>query len=117
MKVIELNRPAISTKLNVKELHIKPYVSHMHYMDKSRIIQVASLEKPVYRLCKDYEIDGIIFALNLLTDDKDAKRLEKFLDDTVKNLTREQAVEYINRSVSFSYLDTQYKPVKRKATK
>lgn len=105
MKIIELNRPAVSRRLALKELSIKPFVSNEQYMTRSRIIQQASIKEPVWRLCKDYSVDGIEFALNLLTDQKDMKKAEKFMDKVAKSVTREQAVEYTHSRNPYIYLN------------
>lgn len=109
MTVLELNRPAVSSRLSIKELSVKPYVSHMMYMGKSKIIQTASMEAPVYRLAKDYEVDGLVFGLNLLTDDNNAGKAEKFMDKTAKDLKREQVRDLVSKSRPFIYLDKEYK--------
>lgn len=109
MKIIELNRPAVRPPISITGLSIKPYVSHMQYMTKSRIIQMASLEKPVYRLSKDYTKDGVKFGISLLTDKKDMAKAEKFMDDTAEELTREEVVQYIRRPAPFTYLNKEYK--------
>lgn len=108
MKVIELNRPAIAMRLSAQELSIKPYVSLMMYMDKSKIIQQASPEKPVYRLAKDYEIDNVQFSLNLLTDKNDMKKAEKFMDKTAKSLSKDDVNNMLRKNQPFVYLDKEY---------
>lgn len=108
MKVIELNRPAVSNRLSITNLSVKPYVSHMMYMGKAKIIQTATLDAPVYRLAKDYEIDDIIFGINLLTDDNDAGKAEKFMDKLAKSLTREEVNAMIHSNRPFTYLDKSY---------
>jgi hypothetical protein len=112
MKVIELNRPAISSRLSIKNLSVKPYVSHMMYMSKDKIIQTASLETPVYRLAKDYEIDGLVFAINLLTDDNDAGKAERFMDRQAKLLIRDEVSKIIHSSRPFTYLNKNYRSKK-----
>src|SRR5690606_33964811 len=111
MQVLKLNRPAISAKLSVKELSVKPYVNTLSYMDNSRIIRQASLETPVYRLMKDYEVDGAHFALNLIITANDAGHVEKFMDSIASQVTKDQAQQHKR---PFEYLDETYKPKKGK---
>lgn len=108
MKVIELNRPAVSNRLSIKELSIRPYVAQMMYMDGSKIIQQATPEKPVYRLAKDYEVDGLQFGLNLLTDDNDAGKAEKYMDKIAKGFKRDEVRDLLGRSQPFVYLNKRY---------
>lgn len=107
MNVLKLNVPAISSKLSVKELSIRPYINSLSYIDNSRIIQQASIEKPVYRLCKDYSVDGREFSLNLVITDEDAGSAEKFMDKVAKTVPE-------NFQRPFQYLDETYKPKAKK---
>ena len=108
MNVIQLNRPAVSNRLSIKDLSIKPYVSHMMYMGKAKIVQTATLDAPVYRLAKDYEVEGLTFGVNLLTDDNDAGKAERFMDKLAKTLTRDEVNSMIHSNRPFTYLDKNY---------
>lgn len=108
MKIIELNRPAVSPQLSIKELSIKPCISHTMYMGKSRVIQTATLESPVYRLCKDYEIEGHRFGLNLLTDKNDMKKAEKFMDKIAKKLSKDEVISMTRSNNPFVYLNEEF---------
>jgi len=112
MKVIRLNTPAVSSQLNIKELSILPYVSHMMYEDGSKIIQQASPEKPVFRLAKDYEVDNLRFGMNLLTDDNNAGKAEKWMDKVAKKLSLDEVRRLIRMPASFTYLKEKYRSKK-----
>lgn len=90
MNILKLNSVAISKPLSVKTLDVRLHTSAMSYMDETRIIKQASEEVPVYRLCKDYDIDGLKFALNMIITDKDAGKAEDFMDKVAKKVTKEE---------------------------
>lgn len=104
--ILKLNAIAISKPLSIKELDIRPYTSSMSYIGDSRIIKQASEETPVYRLCKDYDIGGLKFALNLIITDKNAGKGEDFMDKIAKEVTKED-VSGINSA--FVWLSHEYK--------
>lgn len=104
--ILKLNNIAISKPLSVGSLDVRPYTSSISYIDESRIIKQASEETPVYRLCKDYDIDGLKFALNLVITDKNAGRGEDFMDEVAKKVTKDE-VKGINSP--FLWLNELYK--------
>lgn len=103
--ILKLNTPALSKPLSIKGLDIRPYTSSIAYIDSSRVIQTASEKVPVYRLCKDYDVHGLKFGINLIITDKDAGKAEDFMDKLAKKITKEQ-VKATN--APFVWLDTVY---------
>lgn len=108
MKVIELNKPAVGASIRSKEISIKPYVSHMMYIDKNKIIQQASLEVPAYRLAKDYTVDDVTYSLNLLITDNNVKKAEKFMDNVAKDLTKQEVYDILHNNQPFTYINKLY---------
>ena len=103
--ILKLNIPAVSTPVSVKELDIRLYTNGAVYMDGTKILKSASVETPLYRLCKDYDMDGVKFSLNMVITDTDAGKAEKFLDKTAKSITAEQVK---NIRTPYVWLDNQY---------
>lgn len=104
--ILKLNTPALSKPLSVSGLDIRPYTSALSYIDETRVIKSASEEIPLYRLCKDYEVNDLKFALNLIITDENTGKGEDFMDKIAKNITQEQ-VKAINSP--FVWLDSHYK--------
>lgn len=104
--ILKLNVPGLSKPLSVKELDVRLYNSGRVYMDGSKILKTASDETPLYRLCKDYDIDGLKFSLNMIITDMNIGKAEKFMDKTATGVTAEQ-VKNIN--APFVWLDNEYK--------
>lgn len=104
--ILKLNIPALSKPLSISALDIRPYTSGVSYIDNTRIIQTATEKVPVYRLCKDYDMDGLKFGLNLIITDKNVGKGEDFMDKVAKTVT-EQQVKSINSP--FVWLDAEYK--------
>lgn len=103
--ILKLNAPAVSKPLSITELDIYPYTSMLSYIDDTKIIKQASEEVPVYRLCKDYDVNGLKFALNLIITDNDAGAAEAFMDKTAKKITKDQLK---NMNAPFVWLDNKY---------
>lgn len=93
MNILRLNELAISRPLSTKELDVRVYINALSYMDGSKTISKASEETPVYRLCKDYSLNGLNFALNLIITDNDAGKAETFMDNAAEKITKEQLTD------------------------
>ena len=104
--ILKLNVPALSSPLSITALDIRPYTSGVSYIDTSRMIKQATEEVPVYRLAKDYELNGATFALNLIITDSNAGKAEDFMDKVAKKVTEEQIKNVGN---PFTWLEEAYK--------
>ena len=78
-------------------------------MTTSRIIATGSIEKPVYRLTKDFENDGLKFNLSMLIDSNDVGKAEKYMVKLAETITNDDFQKYIQSHQSFVYLDKEYK--------
>lgn len=94
----QLNQVAISKPLPITEINTKRYDSYS-FMEGSILRQATELT-PVYRYAKNYELKKKQFSILLITQDKDSKRVEKFLDKVAKD---------VKNIEDFAYLGVEYK--------
>lgn len=107
MKIIEVNRPALSKPCSIEKGDVA--VWQRQYMTESRIIATGSTEKPVYRLTKDFTINDLKFNLSMLIDSANVGRAEKYLEKVAKTVTSDKYQEYSRSHQPFLYLDERYK--------
>lgn len=93
-----LNQVAIWSPITSDTLNVRKYESYL-YME-SMIVREASPLAPIYRYCKTYTLKKAKYSLLLITRDKNAKKVEKFLDsvsEDVKSIPKK-----------FKYLEARY---------
>lgn len=105
-QILKLNVPAVSSRLLVPELDVRVYDTAMSYIDDTKIVKMASEKAPIYRLCKDYEVNGLHFSLNIITDDKNVGKVEKFMDNATKKV--DSAIIDEAKLKPWHYLQTKY---------
>lgn len=88
--ILRLNVPALSKSLSISGLDVREYTSGLSYIDDTRIVYKASSDNTVYRICKDYQVNGASFALNLIITDTNIGKAEEYLDKVAKTIAEEQ---------------------------
>ena len=107
MNIIEVNRPAISQPHSISRGDVALWTRE--YMTESRVIATGSAEKPVYRLTKDYENDGLKFNLSMLIKSSNIGKAEKWLEKLAETITNETYQQYKQSKQAFYYLEERYK--------
>lgn len=107
MNIIEVNRPAISKPHSISRGDVAVWIHP--YMTESRVVATGTAEKPVYRLTKDYEHDGLFFNLSMLVKSSNIGKAEKWLEKLAGTITQDHYNEYQNSKLPFHYLEERYK--------
>jgi hypothetical protein len=109
-EIIELNRPALRNYLNVPTGRaIKVWSAFEPYISKNLVISQATIEKPVYRVSVDYEINGLKFNIGMITADNLIKNVYKYLDSLSESITAQQITALQRSRNPFIYLEGSYK--------
>lgn len=89
MKPPELNQVAIWQRMKRDELDVKVFQTYQ-FMHKG-IIQTASATRPVVRYAKNYEQDDRKFSLCIISLERNAKKMEAFLDKAAEQVKYDPA--------------------------
>lgn len=105
-----LNKVALWCGTPNTDLNARTYVANRTYKD-SKLLQVASRERPVTRYVKSYERFKLKFSVFLYSDSDDKKAIEAFMDDVAKKAKKEDVTDAVSKASmsSFRYLDKYYK--------
>lgn len=80
----ELNKLSVWRGMRAKGMSIRTFERYP-YTEKG-ILRVSN--KPVYRYAKNYKQEGKDFSLLMVSQDNDAKKIEAFMDDSAKKITK-----------------------------
>lgn len=107
----KLNVLSVWERIPHDGLYTKQYNANRTYSMPSGVVGVASYDKPVFAYAKSYKKNNQDFSLFMYSDSKNAKSVEKFFDESVKNVTKEDISEALTIASTngFKYLDIDYK--------
>lgn len=72
-------------KMNADGLLVKAFNAGYPYTSKG-IIARSSLKKPIQRYAKNYTLKGEQYSLCIISDEKDTKKMEAWLDEQSKKI-------------------------------
>lgn len=105
MKIVQIDRPAVWRAIRNTDLDIQMYTNY-RYLGRAKMILEASAVNPVFRYAKNISVGDKEVSLLMVSHEKDAAKIEKYLEEVSKKVTD----EHVENSVgsNFTYLDDVY---------
>jgi hypothetical protein len=112
-RLVNANIPGIFRKLRGLEeddIQVNKYAGGYPYK-LNGVLRESDSRTPIYSYAKNYKKYNEMFCIFLWSPESDIQKIEKFMDDSVKLVKKDQIKKIVSDPVfsNWQYLDTEYK--------